>query len=95
MGVNLCDKYPRASPENNPYADLEETIKNPDYGDMIMTDASGRTYQSLRICSEQYITKSICIIGYNGQSRLTCNKTSQDVTILIFTSVGYNYIYKH
>ncbi len=89
----MAEKSMCGSSQSNPCFDLLETIDKAKDGDTIMVDGQASRNQPLNICCKDFIHKSITIIGYNGQPRLTCNKTGHGATILIFTSAAYSYIH--
>ncbi len=91
----MTEKSTCGSSNTNPCSDLLDTINIAKGGDTIMVDGNVSHGQPINVCCENFISKSITIIGYNGQPRLTCNKTGQGVTILMFTSAAYSYMHQY
>jgi len=58
-----------------------------------MVNGNGTSDDPLIICSEDFISKSITIIGYNGKPRVVCDKTDHHA-ILKFTSSAYSTMYR-
>ncbi len=75
----------------NACTSLLDAINKANDGDIIMVDGEGTQEQPLIVCSEHYVSKSISIIGYNGTPTLTCNKTRDHATSLMFVTIMYKY----
>ncbi len=81
--------------QHNPCTSLLDTINKASDGDIIMVDGEGTQQQPLIVCSEHYISKSISIIGYNGKPMLTCNKTRDHATSLMFVTKTYTFMVQY
>ncbi len=95
IGINMTEKSTCGSSYNNPCSDLLHTIDKAKGGDTLMVNSLGSHDQPIDVCCQDFISKSITMIGYNGQPRLTCNKEGQFGPILIFTSVAYKYMQEY
>ena len=93
VGKNGVDKSICGASLTYPCADLLETINKAEDGDTIMVDAEGTDHQPMIVCTDNYITKSITIKGFNGKPKLACNKAEHDGAILMFTKFSYSFIY--
>ncbi len=91
----MTEKSTCGSSNTNPCSDLLDTINKAKGGDTIMVDGNVSHGQPINVCCETFISKSITIIGYNGQPRLACNKTDRGATLFMFTSVAYSYMYQY
>lgn len=95
MGKHTIDEMSCGTSQNNPCSDLIEIMNKAEDGDRIMVDGNGTDDDPMIVCSEHCITKSLTIVGYNGQPKLTCNKTGKDASILMFTSPIYVNMYHY